>query len=47
MGDQLQASEQTIESLVGLDSEKDRLIEELQVQVQEMEEQLCRCGEMC
>jgi hypothetical protein len=44
--DRLQALERTVESLVELNTEKDRQIEELQVQVQGMEGRLCRCGEM-
>ena len=38
--------EQTVNSLVELGIEKDRQIEELQVQVQGMEDCLCQCGEM-
>ena len=47
MLDRLDSLERTIESLVETGVEKDRWIEELQVQVQGMEDCLCRCGEMC
>ena len=47
MLDRLQALEQTVKSLVDLNSEKDCQIEELQVQVCGMEGWLCCCGEMC
>ena len=46
MLDRLDSLERTVESLVELGVEKDRQIEELQVQVQGMEDRLCRCGEM-
>ena len=39
--------EQTVNLLVELGVEKDHQIKELQVQVQGMEDRLCRCGEMC
>ena len=44
--DRLDSLERTVESLVETGIEKDRRIEELQVQVQGMEDRLCRCGEM-
>ena len=47
MLDCLDSLERTVNSLVETGIEKDRQIEELQVQVQGMEGQLCRCGEMC
>ena len=47
MLDRLDSLERTVNSLVELGIEKDRQIEELQVQVQGMEDHLCRCGEMC
>ena len=47
MLDRLDSLERTVESLVETGVEKDRRIEELQVQVQGMEDRLCRCGEMC
>ena len=46
MLDRLDSLERTVNSLVELGIEKDRQIEELQVQVQGMEDHLCRCGEM-
>ena len=46
MLDHLGSLEKTINSLVELGVEKDCQIKELQVQVQEMENRLCRCGEM-
>ena len=46
MLDCLDSLERTIESLVEAGIEKDRRIEELQVQVQGMEDRLCYCGEM-
>ena len=46
MSDRLDSLERTVESLVETGIEKDRRIEELQVQVQGMEDRLCRCGEM-
>ena len=46
MLDRLDSLERTIESLVETGVEKDCQIEELQVQVQGMEDRLCRCGEM-
>ena len=46
MSDRLDSLERIIESLVEAGIEKDRRIEELQVQVQGMEDRLCRCGEM-
>ena len=46
MLDHLDSLEKTVNSLVELGVEKDRQIEELQVQVQGMEDCLCRCGEM-
>ena len=45
MLDRLNSLERTVESLVELGVEKDRQIEELQVQVRGMEDRLCRCGE--
>ena len=45
MLNRLASLEQTINLLVELGAEKDCQIEELQVQVQEMEDRLCRCGE--
>ena len=42
----LASLEWIINSLVELGAEKDRQIKELQVQVQEIEDRLCRCGEM-
>ena len=42
----LDSLEQTINLLVELGVEKDHQIKELQVQVQGMEDCLCRCGEM-
>ena len=46
MSDRLDSLERIVESLVEAGVEKDRRIEELQVQVQGMEDCLCRCGEM-
>ena len=46
MLDCLDSLERTVKSLVETGIEKDRWIEELQVQVQGMEDRLCRCGEM-
>ena len=46
MSDRLDSLERIIESLVEAGIEKDCRIEELQVQVQGMEDRLCRCGEM-
>ena len=46
MLDHVASLEQTVNSLVELGIEKDHQIEELQVQVQGMEDCLCRCGEM-
>ena len=46
MLDRLDSLERTVNSLVELGIEKDCQIEELQVQVQGMEDCLCRCGEM-
>ena len=45
MMNHLASLERTVNSLVELGAEKDRQIEELQVQVQEMEDHLCQCGE--
>ena len=47
MLDRLDSLERTVNSLVETGVEKDRQIEELQLQVQGMEDRLCRCGEMC
>ena len=47
MLDCLDSLERTVESLVETGIEKDRRIEELQVQVQGMEDRLCQCGEIC
>ena len=47
MLDHLDSLEKTVELLVETGIEKDCWIEELQVQVQGMEDRLCRCGEMC
>ena len=46
MSDRLDSLERIVESLVETGIEKDRRIEELQVQVQGMEDCLCRCREM-
>ena len=46
MLDCLDSLERTVKLLVETGIEKDRQIEELQVQVQGMEDRLCRCGEM-
>ena len=46
MLDRLDSLERIVESLVEAGIEKDRWIEELQVQVQGMEDRLCHCGEM-
>ena len=43
----LASLERTVNLLVELGAEKDRQIKELQVQVQEMEDCLCQCGETC
>ena len=47
MLDRLNSLERIVESLVEAGIEKDCRIKELQVQVQGMEDRLCRCGEMC
>ena len=46
MLDRLDSLERIVKSLVEAGIEKDRRIKELQVQVQGMEDCLCRCGEM-